>query len=198
MGKGWRLTALIAMAVIRTSNAMTASAGEAVARLARPGADQRHVPLRRMALVLWGLTWLGGPATAQVPDPSANRLPGRVAAATITTNGARGDGVSGDETVASCAAFRLRPRDVWHYFAVARIVDARAYHHDLEMSRCHAEGVVRFRNGERGQWSIDRERRCLVVLQDGQPIYLYCPRCTAKVFEPVYDPDHDSPPGRPR
>jgi len=117
---------------------------------------------------------------------------------TITTNGARSDDVSGDETAASCAEFRLRPRDVWAYFAATLPVDARAYHHDLEMSRCRAGGAIRLRNGERGQWSIDRERRGLVMLEDGRPFYLYCPRCTAKVYEPVYDPDHDSPPGRTR
>lgn len=100
-----------------------------------------------MVLASCGLTWCGGSATAKVPDPSVNRLPGRVAAAAITTNSARGDGVSGDETAASCATFRLRPRDVWQYFAVAGVVDARAYHHDLEMSRCHAEAVVGFHNG---------------------------------------------------
>ena len=124
-------------------------------------------------------------------DPSVTRLPGRVAAADITTNGARGDGVSGDETAASCATFRLRPKDVRQYFAVAGVVDARAYHHDLEVSRCHAEGFVRFRNVKRGQWSIDRERRGLVVLRGGEAVYLYCPRCTARVFEPVYDPERD-------
>ena len=145
-----------------------------------------------MVLVACGITGLGGSARAQVPDLSVNRLPGRVTAADITTNGARGDGVSGDETAASCATFRLRPKDVRQYFAVAEGVDARAYHHDLEMSRCHAEGVVRFRNGERGRWSIDRERRGLVVLREGKTVYLYCPRCTARVFEPVYDPDRDS------
>lgn len=142
---------------------------------------------RWVAPVLWGLVLLGGPAIAQVPspDPAAQRLPSRVAAVTITTNGARSDGVNGDETAAYCAAFRLRPRDVLDYFAVARPVDTRAYQHDLEMSRCQAAGGIRLRNGERGHWLIDQERRGLVVLEDGRAIYLYCPRCTAKVYEPV-------------
>ena len=151
-----------------------------------------------MVLVSCGFTGVGGSAAAQVPEPAVNRLPGRVAAADITTNGARGEGVSGDETAASCATFRLRPKDARQYFAIAGVVDARAYHHDLEMSRCHAEGVVRFRNGERGQWWIDRERRGLVLLSGDRPVYLYCPRCTAKVFEPIYDPERDSNPVKPR
>jgi len=67
------------------------------------------------------------------------------------------------------AAARLRA-----YFRLARTVDWRAYYHDLEMSRCHAEGRVTFAGGWRGRWRIDQERRGLVLLPPGAgPIFLH-------------------------
>ncbi|MCR0985063.1 hypothetical protein [Roseomonas populi] len=125
-----------------------------------------------------------GPATAA-------RLPGPVSDIRITANGARGNDVSGEETAAQCARFRLRPREVRAYFAAARRVDARAYYHDLEMSRCHAEGLVTLADGRRARWRIDRERRGIVLPRGGTAIYLSCPRCTAQAFERVYDPEQD-------
>ena len=47
-----------------------------------------------------------------------------VTALSVTANGARGDDVSGDETAASCARFRLRLRDLRAYFRLARTVDS--------------------------------------------------------------------------
>ncbi|WP_338664378.1 hypothetical protein VQH23_04260 [Pararoseomonas sp. SCSIO 73927] len=126
-----------------------------------------------------------------VAGPAAARLPGPVSEVRITANGARGDDVSGEETAAQCARFRLRPRDVRAYFAAARRVDARAYHHDLEMSRCHAAGTLTLPDGRRGTWRIDRERRGIVRLGDGGITYLHCPRCAARGFEPVHDPERD-------
>ena len=70
-------------------------------------------------------------------------------------------------------------------------MDQRAYHHDLEMSRCHAEGTATLANGVRGQWWIDQERRGLLMLPDGTPVYLYCPACTSRRYEPVYHPERD-------
>ncbi|MBP0494259.1 hypothetical protein [Roseomonas indoligenes] len=122
---------------------------------------------------------------------AATGLPGPVSDIRITVNGARGNDVSGEETAAQCARFRLRQREVRAYFATARLVDERAYHHDLEMSRCHAEGLVTLADGRRGRWRIDRERRGIVALEGGDVILLHCPRCTARAFEPVHDPERD-------
>lgn len=151
--------------------------------------------LSRAVLALGSILCLGGTAFGQTgrqhADTGAQGLPGRVASFTITANGARSNDVSGEETAWLCSRFRLRRQDVQAFFAVAQIVDARAYHHDLEISRCHAAGRVRFGNGAEGQWRIDMERRGLLRLHDGRSIFLYCPRCTARAFEPVYDPDRE-------
>jgi hypothetical protein len=151
-----------------------------------PGAK----PARRLLLAAPLLLAAQLPGAARA-EPSPAWLPAAVAAVSITANGARGNDVSGDETAAMCSRFRLQLRDVRAYFARAQPVDARAYHHDLEMSRCHAEGRVAFVNGQRGRWRIDQERRSLVLLPGRVPILLYCPRCTTPAFAPVYDPERD-------
>ena len=130
--------------------------------------------------------WLAA-AMPAMAEPA--RLPASVSAVSITANGARGDDVSGDETAATCARFRLRVRDVRAFFRLARPVDERAYYHDLKMSRCRAEGRVTFADGRRGRWRIDRERRGLVLLPGRAPVLLHCPRCTTRAFEPIWDPE---------
>jgi len=139
-----------------------------------------------LALLLAGL-----PGGADAAAPAGGDLPA-VRTVSITATGIRSDGASGDESAEYCSRFQLRPRDVREFLAAAKQVNQRAYHHDLEMSRCNAEGRVTFANGQRGRWWIDQERRGRVVLTDGQPIYLYCSACTSRQFEPVYDPDRDS------
>lgn len=127
---------------------------------------------------------------ARAEAPPAG-LPAPVTSLSIAANGLRGEDVSGEETAADCARFRLRRRDVAEFLARARPVDARAYHHDLEMSRCHARGTLRLADGRRGRWRIDRERRGAILLDGAGPVYLHCPGCAARGFEPVYDPDRD-------
>ena len=48
-----------------------------------------------------------------------------------------------------------------------------------------------FADGRRGRWWINRERRGLVLLPGAGPVFLHCPRCTTRAFEPVYDPERD-------
>lgn len=145
-------------------------------------------PVRpRIALALL-LAGASGGANAAAP---AGGYPMAVQTVSITATGVRTDGVSGDESAEYCSRFQLRSRDVREFFTLAKQVDQRAYHHDLEMSRCNAKGRVTFANGQRGRWWIDQERRGRVVMADGQPTYLYCAACTSRQFEPVYDPDQN-------
>jgi hypothetical protein len=103
----------------------------------------------------------------------------------ITRNGLWTDHVSSDETREHCAGFVLRQADVREYFRVSRRASLKEYGHDLDMSRCHATGQVRFANGDRGEWRIDRARRGMVRLSDGRALYFYCEACRAKAF---YEP----------
>jgi hypothetical protein len=103
----------------------------------------------------------------------------------ITRNGLWTDHVSSDETPEHCAGFILRLADVREYFRVSRRASLKEYGHDLDMSRCHAIGRIRFANGDRGEWEIDRARRGSVRLSDGRMLYFYCEACQAKAF---YEP----------
>ena len=101
----------------------------------------------------------------------------------ITHNGLWTDNISGDETREHCAGFMLRPADVREYFRVSRRARRKEYVHDLDMSRCHATGHVRFANGSRGDWESARARRGRVRLSDGRALYFYCEACRAKAFD---------------
>jgi hypothetical protein len=97
-------------------------------------------------------------------------------------NGLWTDEISGDETPRSCKTFVLRRSDVREYFQQARRASRAEYLHDLDMSRCHAKGRVRFASGEQGDWAIDRERRGRLTLSDGRSYYFFCEACKAKAF----------------
>lgn len=128
--------------------------------------------------------------TPAIPAPATTvgRAPGLVARQiVVTTNGARSDGVSSDETAAFCARFRLSAAEVRRYFAAAHRVDSRAHNHDLDMSRCYAGGTARFANGWRGSWTIDLARRGALRLADGRYLFFYCVDCTSTKFEPLDD-----------
>lgn len=100
----------------------------------------------------------------------------------VTENGLRSAEVSGDETVADCAAFRLTPVQVSDYFARARSVDARTYGHDLDMSRCRAVGTIRSADGSDSSWMIDEARRGHVARTNGAHHYFFCADCPAPPF----------------
>jgi hypothetical protein len=100
----------------------------------------------------------------------------------ILQNGAWSENISSDETAEICSKFVLSQSDVREFFRRARRVSYKEYSHDLDMSRCHATGKVVFANGDRGEWSVDRERRGLLTLSDGRNVYFYCRNCGAKAF----------------
>jgi hypothetical protein len=101
----------------------------------------------------------------------------------ITRNGLWSDMVSSDETPEHCSQFILRAGDVREFFRVSQRASLREYGHDLDMSRCHAQGRVRFANGDRGEWVIDRARRGSVRLSDGRALYYFCEACKSRVFD---------------
>jgi hypothetical protein len=103
----------------------------------------------------------------------------------IFANGAR----SSDETAAACRRFQLAPADVRTFFAYARRVNARAFHHDLSMSRCHAAGTLKLASGTRARWFIDLERRGSLRLTSGRVLYYYCMTCRSAKFDEVDDDD---------
>lgn len=138
----------------------------------------------RMGMKVAGRSGIGALALAAVAASAATAPPGLVATRIgIDRNGARSNDVSGEETAAACARFRLTRRDVWTYLTTATRVDARAFHHDLSMSRCHARGTVTLADGRRARWFIDLERRGALYLTGGRTLYFYCGACTARAYD---------------
>jgi len=145
--------------------------------------------MRNLFEILAGMLILATPASAQT---AVSRVPKLIAAkVVVASNGARSMSVSGDETVDFCANFRLSARDVRDYFASAQQVNSQAYNHDLDMSRCHASGTVRFTNGWQGQWTIDLMRRGSLRLANGRRFFFYCVDCTSIKFDPLTDEDRE-------
>jgi hypothetical protein len=145
----------------------------------------------KSAALVAAIVMLMAAVDAMAATPAASK----VIAMSITRNGARSNAVSGDETAAQCSRFKLTPRDVHEFFAKAVRASVREYTHDLEMSRCYAEGTIAFANGVKGRWFIDLERRGELVLpgarSDANSIFYYCKRCAAPPFDDVYDPDKE-------
>lgn len=100
----------------------------------------------------------------------------------IGQNAGWSDSVSSDEPREACADFVLTKADVRRFFRVARRATDREYHHDLDMSRCHANGQAVLRDGRIAMWEIDRMRRGALWLADGTIFYFYCGKCRSKKY----------------
>ncbi len=137
--------------------------------------------------IFFALFALTTSALATAPENS-NDMSG-IRTMSIEKNAEWTDRVSSDEPPESCADFVLKKKDVREFFRVARHASEREYGHDLLMSRCSVSGKVVFRNGDRGEWKIDRARRGLLVLSDGRVLYFYCGKCHSKVFMESCDID---------
>jgi hypothetical protein len=145
-----------------------------------------------MKAVLRPISILLGMLILLVPAPSVARPPGMaVSRVAISRNGARSLDVSGEESAAFCRRFRLMPADVRTFFALAGRVDARAFTHDLSMSRCHAAGTLTLKTGVRARWFVDLERRGSLVLLGGRTLYFYCLDCRSRKFDEVDDDDRE-------
>ena len=129
----------------------------------------------------------GGPVliviTAATSLVSAGATPGSAGPVTIQRNGAWSSGVSGDETPAACRRFHLTVAQVRGFFARAERVDKRAFHHDLDMSRCYAGGTIRLADGRAAKWFIDLERRGSLTFANGTTQYSYCLSCPSPPFD---------------
>lgn len=140
---------------------------------------------------IWSIAVLLSACNPTVDSRTTRSARNHIVAATVIGNGLRSDGVSGDETKADCATFRLTPAQVLTYFAQARTIDDRTYNHDADMSRCYATGTVRLPDGEGGTWTIDRARRGHLMRPDGSHRYLLCASCAAPPFFENDDPADD-------
>lgn len=100
----------------------------------------------------------------------------------IRENAARSPAASGSEE--QCGGFVLTIGEVKDYLLAAREVTQDDYLHMLDWSPCYASGDVLFENGMTGVWGIQQLRAGSLSLSSGRKIYLYCPHCRARSFEP--------------
>lgn len=105
----------------------------------------------------------------------------------IEKNAAWADYITSDETPDKCKIFILTKHDVNEYFKEARIASEREYSHDLLMSRCYSSGKVLFKGELEGKWQIDRTRRGILVIPDGQSYFFYCEKCKSMSYTAACD-----------
>lgn len=117
-----------------------------------------------------------------VPDMRDPKLPA-IKSIRIRENAARSPAASGSEE--QCGRFVLTKGEVKDYLLAAREVTQDDYLHMLDWSPCYASGDVLFENGMTGVWGIQQLRAGSLSLSSGRKIYLYCPDCRARSFEPT-------------
>lgn len=82
-----------------------------------------------------------------------------------------------------CGDFAITQKMVKEFFRHARKVSYRVYTHELEWSKCYAEGKVTFANKDVGEWTISRYGKGSLLVRSGkdgsqeQSVLLYCRRC---------------------
>lgn len=122
-------------------------------------------------------------AFAQGIEPETKRftLP-PISSLTIEENGALSPAArDSDQT---CRSFLLSKRDVTDFLRRAGEVTEHDYFHMLDWSPCYASGTLRFKDGTTGVWGIHRFRGGSIRFSDGRTVYLHCPKCRARAFQP--------------
>ncbi|MFD1950448.1 hypothetical protein ACFSGX_06670 [Sphingomonas arantia] len=76
-----------------------------------------------------------------------------------------------------CADFRPTLADVRSFFRGAKSADRRDVHYTLSESGCVARGAVRFADGSRGRWQVDRFALGWLDRAGRPRLTLYCPQC---------------------
>ena len=82
-----------------------------------------------------------------------------------------------------CSDFVITPKRVKEFFRHAQNVSYRVYTHELEWSKCYAEGKVTFANKDVGEWTISRFGKGSLLVRRGkdgsheQSVLLYCRQC---------------------
>ncbi len=91
--------------------------------------------------------------------------------------------VAGKDLNISCEQFTLTQKNIEEYFNVAKRVSKNDYRHMLDWSPCYVRGKVFLNNGDVGEWGIHQYRGGSLDFGTDKIIYMYCPRCKAKMFD---------------
>ncbi len=91
--------------------------------------------------------------------------------------------VAGKDLNISCDNFALTQKNIEEYFNIANRVSKNDYRHMLDWSPCYVKGEIFLNNGNVGQWAIHQYRGGTINLGTDETIYMYCPKCKAKMFD---------------
>ncbi|HEU4852075.1 MAG TPA: hypothetical protein VFT37_07970 [Telluria sp.] len=120
-------------------------------------------------------------ADGVAPEMKPFKLP-EIATVTIKENGARSPAAR--QADQGCGGFLLSKRDITDFWRRAGEVSEHDYHHMLDWSPCYASGTLRLKNGMTGIWGIHQYRGGSIKFSDGKTIYLHCPSCKSRPFQP--------------
>lgn len=76
-----------------------------------------------------------------------------------------------------CDRFSVTQHEIATFVRRAQGVSAQDAMHLLNWTPCLASGRVGFADGRTGRWSVNLSRKGWLLMDDGQEIHLYCPRC---------------------
>lgn len=76
-----------------------------------------------------------------------------------------------------CERFIVTQAEISTFLHRADGVSAQDAMHMLNWTPCLAAGRVGFVDGRTGRWSVNLSRKGWLMMDDGQEINLYCPKC---------------------
>jgi len=91
--------------------------------------------------------------------------------------------VAGKDLNISCKTFTLTQENIEEYFNIAKRVSKNDYRHMLDWSPCYVKGEIFLNNGDIGEWGIHQYRGGTINFGTNETIYMYCPKCKAKMFD---------------
>ena len=84
--------------------------------------------------------------------------------------------------LSDCTRFKLSPRQVRRFFALARRIGDPNPEHVVDRGPCHGEGRVAFADGREGRWRIEQIGSATLSIGDAAPLALMCVRCNWPPF----------------
>lgn len=100
---------------------------------------------------------------------------------TLTESGIKS--VAGKNVTIRCDNFTLSQEELEAYFKRAKKVRQSDYRHRLDWSPCYVRGEIVLANGRVGKWTINQYKGSMVMMNDAETIYMYCPTCRAEKFD---------------
>lgn len=120
-------------------------------------------------------------ATEEGTEPKLNPLDiGNIKKITISSTGIKS--VADVKSNIVCKNFILTKKEVEEYFNIANKVTNSDYRHIMDWSPCFVEGEIILDDGKKGKWAIHQYRGGTINFGNNT-IYMYCPSCSAKLFD---------------